>query len=1069
MKNYFAPADIVRYTAPYAVNPGDGMLVGGLFGVACTTAASGEKTDVSTEGMYYLTSVSAETAAEGAAAYWDAGNRRVSVTTGTGIGHFPYGKGAGETSTRVRLQASPGSVSGAANSFFSATGRGSALVAAAVPAPWAAVLSSKLTNGVVSQFGPNPTFARDSSGSGLVYCVDDQGLMRPSITGEAISWGLRRERNLCRYPEQLSFTGSNGWTHTNVTVASTWDDQAPSADGLTAIGGTAWTLTAGAFANAVSAMQTPVVLEAVPHVFAVWLKAPVAHNAEIEIWNTTAGSALQARTVAVTTSWQLFYVAGTPDGTSSYTYRIAPATKASAAGAVVYARYPRMHQRVGVTAVPPEFVPRDSNPGQFWSGAGVDGVQYFDTVNASTMNTGTGVVTPVAGSSLRTVGAVSTDMASWARTGVDAPLAGQLATGGTATAYKLVEDLTNGAHHLSTSIPGSGQYDQRRVYARVEVKQAERTWVRLFVNDLDGSTAHYVYVNLATGALGTTTQGDYARVEALADGWYRVTLIAQLLTGSSNAVIRVYGVTADNTPTHQGVAGSGIYLRNPVAHVWCGFGIATFPSYQQFLETRFTTSWALTGLGSITTGRIGPDGTASAIRTVEDSATSAHYISVSVPGTSTYLDKWTVFSVCVKRDGASGRTWARLVVIDLDGTTRSAYVSTATGKLGTVDAGLYLEVEPLAGGWFRAMMSLKLSSTAAGNATVHIYGTAFDNTPSFAGDGANGILLAFPNFTMGLGPGADPTDRAVPLAYAPNITGGAITVPGQHKSYSVDGLLGKTDFGVSSKVTTYFTPGRAAKGGQSQNYSAVTYIRCSAPAETISTFGDYDTVRTGLTIRPNLQNTTHYSKWAFDLYTGNPNAQFVWQPSTVYEVGDIVIPTTTPPNNNPTIGAKKMYTCTQAGVSAAPGNEPVWNTSGFPTVEQTDGTVKWQCNENNGISGSWEPYLGAHQVPEDNTFMATLGCAWFVQPTTYSCYINGIESVKQTKPQLEQGMSTVLPYAPKTLWLGQMGSVKGVPGAVKTAGATDAELMPVYMMFHRDLVVWGTSPTADVVQATSVV
>lgn len=115
MKNYFAPADIVRYTAPYAVNPGDGMLVGGLFGVACTTAASGEKTDVSTEGMYYLTSVSAETAAEGAAAYWDAGNRRVSVTTGTGIGHFPYGKGAGETSTRVRLQASPGSVSGAWN------------------------------------------------------------------------------------------------------------------------------------------------------------------------------------------------------------------------------------------------------------------------------------------------------------------------------------------------------------------------------------------------------------------------------------------------------------------------------------------------------------------------------------------------------------------------------------------------------------------------------------------------------------------------------------------------------------------------------------------------------------------------------------------------------------------------------------------------------------------------------------------------------------------------------------------------------------------------------------------
>lgn len=112
MKNYHAPADGIQVTAPYAVVPGDGMLIGSLFCIAAKTAALGALTDAVTEGMFYMTTVSGETAAEGAVAYWDATNKRVSTTSGTAIGHFTYGKGSSEVLTRVRLQVG-GGVSGA--------------------------------------------------------------------------------------------------------------------------------------------------------------------------------------------------------------------------------------------------------------------------------------------------------------------------------------------------------------------------------------------------------------------------------------------------------------------------------------------------------------------------------------------------------------------------------------------------------------------------------------------------------------------------------------------------------------------------------------------------------------------------------------------------------------------------------------------------------------------------------------------------------------------------------------------------------------------------------------------
>ncbi len=835
---------------------------------------------------------------------WDPTPAGGSLSTARGEQN-PSADGASLSSTEVALTralvSTPGNPNqpGPAVSFFSATGGGSGLVADGVPAPWAVALHAPLTSGCESRTGPQPTAARDSAYSTPLYVVDHEGLMVKTLAGEIVSWGARRERQLCRYTEQLSFAGTDGWSAVNgCSVVNAWDDNAPSTFYGASNGRTVWKITAGAQANSVLRSLSAYVLDPVPHTFAVKLRADTPHQAEIRLY-ISGGATLATKVVDVTTSWQTFYVTGTPDGTSAYAYSIAPATWAGAAGGVVYAVDPQLHERVGSTTAPPEYIARDSYPvGPFWLGAGVDGVAYFNTTNANTLNASTGVVTAVAGTALTTVR-----------------------------------------------------------------------------------------------------------------------------------------------------------------------GVATGPSYQQVLDTRWA-NWTLTGAGSITTGLTGPNGKASAIKLVEDTSTGAHHLYSSLIGSSAYGSKWATISVCAKQAGASDRAWIRLYLLDINGSSsKNVYLNIATGAVGTTSGTVYVEVEPLGSGWFRFHMTAQLG-TGANNAVMRVYSCTADNTPTHTGDITKGVLLAFPNASTALSAGG--ADRAIPCPYADNAATAAAFVPGQHISYPIKGLLGRTDFGVVSTVTPYYKPSRPKKGGESQNYSAVTYIRCGAPTDTISTYGDFDTCRTGLTIRHNGQGTTHYSKWAYDLYCGNPNKLFVWKASTAYAVGDIVIPTDTAPNND---NARRMFTCVVAGTSGA--SEPSWNSTYTATPDTvtnitTDGSVKWQVNEPNGISGLWEPYLGAHLVPPADTFMATLKCGWFVQATTYGCFMNGVENDKQTLKQLQKGMPTVLPYKPKTLWLGQMGSNKGVPGAANGGAPTDAELMGVYWHFHRDLVVWNTSPTTDAVLAATV-
>lgn len=68
-KNFIQPGSVVPVTAPRAVKSGELVVVGVLAGVAQFDAASGDRVEIDTVGVYQLAKTSAQAWTEGAAIY----------------------------------------------------------------------------------------------------------------------------------------------------------------------------------------------------------------------------------------------------------------------------------------------------------------------------------------------------------------------------------------------------------------------------------------------------------------------------------------------------------------------------------------------------------------------------------------------------------------------------------------------------------------------------------------------------------------------------------------------------------------------------------------------------------------------------------------------------------------------------------------------------------------------------------------------------------------------------------------------------------------------------------------
>jgi len=105
MKNFIQNGDVLDLTAPYDVASGAGFLIGSLFAVAVTAAASGAPVEGKTNGVYDLKYTVAAAAAVGDTVYWDDTAKNVTKTASTNkkIGVCAKAAASGDATMRVKL------------------------------------------------------------------------------------------------------------------------------------------------------------------------------------------------------------------------------------------------------------------------------------------------------------------------------------------------------------------------------------------------------------------------------------------------------------------------------------------------------------------------------------------------------------------------------------------------------------------------------------------------------------------------------------------------------------------------------------------------------------------------------------------------------------------------------------------------------------------------------------------------------------------------------------------------------------------------------------------------------
>ncbi|CAB4151522.1 hypothetical protein UFOVP601_20 [uncultured Caudovirales phage] len=173
---------------------------------------------------------------------------------------------------------------------------------------------------------------------------------------------------------------------------------------------------------------------------------------------------------------------------------------------------------------------------------------------------GTGTFTgTLTGGTSGATATISSVLNEWALTRATTAADVVAAPDGAVTADKLIEDTTaSNTHQLASR---SITVLATTAYAlSIFLKAAERTWALvLFGGTPFGS--HGVYINLSTGALGTTvgTLDSTPIVQTCGSGWFRVTLVKT--TGAAGGgTIQVRTATADNTSSYTGDGTSGLYV-----------------------------------------------------------------------------------------------------------------------------------------------------------------------------------------------------------------------------------------------------------------------------------------------------------------------------------------------------------------------------------------------------------------------------------------------------------------------------------------------------------------------------
>ncbi len=155
------------------------------------------------------------------------------------------------------------------------------------------------------------------------------------------------------------------------------------------------------------------------------------------------------------------------------------------------------------------------------------------------------------------------DNASWTKTRATVTANSATAPDGTVTGDSIVEDSSNNTHSVSQVVTGLASTAADYCFA-VALKASTRTWAFVNLTEATGSTQISAYVNLSTGALGTTATGaNWADlrpfVRDFGNGWYVVYLVARKTNAATQLTATIFPATGNGTVSYAGDGASKIF------------------------------------------------------------------------------------------------------------------------------------------------------------------------------------------------------------------------------------------------------------------------------------------------------------------------------------------------------------------------------------------------------------------------------------------------------------------------------------------------------------------------------
>lgn len=348
------------------------------------------------------------------------------------------------------------------------------------------------------------------------------------------------------------------------------------------------------------------------------------------------------------------------------------------------------------------------------------------------------------------------DNVAWNQSSLTVTTNAAAAPNGTATADKLIANTTNTYHQVSELVTTVASV----VYAfSVYLKMGESRYANLLVNNNGGFSA--IGVDMQAGAIVTNsvavTQA-VGSIQSVGNGWYRVTVFVQAAStsidfritasnsantswsfagdGSSGfyawgAQVSAGSIAGDYTPTTSAAVYGPRFDYDPVTLAAKGLLIEEQRTNVATYSEAFDNAAWTKGNSSISANAVtAPDGTTTADKLVEDTATTGHVVYQSFVGSAA---SYTA-SVFVKSAGRS------LIAIRFDdaSTLSTSYFDLSTGTVAASGTGATCSITPVGNGWYRCSVTRTLTV-----ATYYflLSPALTTSSNSYTGDGSSGLYL----------------------------------------------------------------------------------------------------------------------------------------------------------------------------------------------------------------------------------------------------------------------------------------------------------------------------------------